>query len=310
MAKKKNIVINDEELVPTVLAIKEDKKKVSIFGVLWIMVIFGIFIAGVIFLPDISLYVSNYLNPEPPVSKPSIPNKDNDDESVEKPTEIVEHEINDSLVIKEENFILKNIKIENTKISLDIENTSNNILEMDKYQYFINLYSGSKTLAQRIILDEGLISPGSTSTFTYDLKNSSVSLISLVIIKPEEYPSHIITPNENNSATLICTKGYETISYLLNNNKVYAIQDIFVVPTTDSNFATLQSTYGALSATYNTIGGVSSNIAVENDNLYFRTMINLGAFVDNSMNKRGVYPKDTDAKVMKFELEASGYSCN
>ena len=48
MAKKKQIVINEEELTPTTLAVVEDKKKVSILGIFWLFLIFEIFIVGVI----------------------------------------------------------------------------------------------------------------------------------------------------------------------------------------------------------------------------------------------------------------------
>ena len=39
MAKKKQIVINEEELTPTTLAVVEDKKKVSILGIFWLFLI-------------------------------------------------------------------------------------------------------------------------------------------------------------------------------------------------------------------------------------------------------------------------------
>ena len=42
MAKKKQIVINEEELTPTTLAVVEDKKKVSILGIFWLFLIFAI----------------------------------------------------------------------------------------------------------------------------------------------------------------------------------------------------------------------------------------------------------------------------
>ena len=62
MAKKKQIVINEEELTPTTLAVVEDKKKESILGIFWLFLIFAIFIVGVIYLPEISQYINNYFN--------------------------------------------------------------------------------------------------------------------------------------------------------------------------------------------------------------------------------------------------------
>ena len=59
LAKKKQIVISEEELVPTTLAVVQDKKKANVFGMIWIFIIFIIFIAGVIYLPEISAYINS-----------------------------------------------------------------------------------------------------------------------------------------------------------------------------------------------------------------------------------------------------------
>ena len=50
MAKKTKVTIINQELTPTVLAIKEDKKTVSMIGFLWITLIFVIFVAAVLFI--------------------------------------------------------------------------------------------------------------------------------------------------------------------------------------------------------------------------------------------------------------------
>ena len=62
MAKKKQIVINNQELTPTVLAVKEDKKTVSMIGFLWITLIFIAFVAAVLYMPQISSFLKKYIN--------------------------------------------------------------------------------------------------------------------------------------------------------------------------------------------------------------------------------------------------------
>lgn len=62
MAKKKKIVINNQELTPTVLAVKEDKRTVSLIGFLWITIIFIAFVGAALYLPDLSKYLKKYLN--------------------------------------------------------------------------------------------------------------------------------------------------------------------------------------------------------------------------------------------------------
>ena len=308
LAKKKQIVISEEELVPTTLAVVQDKKKANVFGMIWIFIIFIIFIAGVIYLPEISAYINSYLNPE--VVVPSTPSKDNKKEDDTKDeTSVKEYKIANDLEITEESFKISNFNIENNTIKFKITNLTSEVLELKDAHYFINLYNDSKKLLQRIYLQD-IISPSSEADATYDLSDSSASIISLVKISEEEYPSHIVTVPEEGVATLTCTKNYEKVEYLLNNNKVYVTNLIYEVNTTDANFNNLYNNYQALQTTYNNIEGVSSNITLENGLLSFKTIINLSSVKSDALNLKTIYPFGTDAKVIYFEMTASGYTCS
>lgn len=308
MAKKKQIVINDEELTPTTLAIVEDKKKASIFGIFWLFVIFAIFIVGVIYLPEISQYINNYLNPD--VVTPDNPNKsDNNTTENDNKTTIKEYVINENPEIVLEKFKISNIAIEENNISFDIANTSNEILEFTNYNYFINLYDQSKKLLQRIMLKDEVVSPNEKLKVTFSLTDSNVYSLTILNISKDNYPAFVATADENNMATLTCTKNYEKVDYLLNNNKVYAINVLYEVGVDDANFNTLYGTYQAMQATYNSIEGVSSSLEIINNVLSFRTIINLNTIGDEKISLKTFYPKDTDAKVMNFELTSMGYTC-
>lgn len=308
LAKKKQIVISEEELVPTTLAVVQDKKKANVFGMIWIFIIFIIFIAGVIYLPEISAYINSYLNPD--VVVPNTPSKDNKKEDDTKDeTSVKEYTITNELEIAEESFKISNFNIENNTIKFKITNLTSEVLELKDAHYFINLYNDSKKLLQRIYLQD-IISPSSEADATYDLSDSSASIISLVKISEEEYPSHIVTVPEEGVATLTCTKNYEKVEYLLNNNKVYVTNLLYEVNTTDANFNNLYNNYQALQTTYNNIEGVSSNITLENGLLSFKTIINLSSVKSDALNLKTIYPFGTDAKVIYFEMTASGYTCS
>jgi hypothetical protein len=308
LAKKKQIVISEEELVPTTLAVVQDKKKANVFGMIWIFIIFIIFIAGVIYLPEISAYINSYLNPD--VVVPNTPSKDNKKEDDTKDeTSVKEYKIANDLEITEESFKISNFNIENNTIKFKITNLTSEVLELKDAHYFVNLYSDNKKLLQRIYLQD-IISPSSEADATYDLSDSSASIISLVKISEEEYPSHIVTVPEEGVATLTCTKNYEKVEYLLNNNKVYVTNLLYEVNTTDANFNNLYNNYQALQTTYNNIEGVSSNITLENGLLSFKTIINLSSVKSDTLNLKTIYPFGTDAKVIYFEMTASGYTCS
>lgn len=308
LAKKKQIVISEEELVPTTLAVVQDKKKANVFGMIWIFIIFIIFIAGVIYLPEISAYINSYLNPD--VVVPSTPSKDNKKEDDTKDeTSVKEYKIANDLEITEESFKISNFNIENNTIKFKITNLTSEVLELKDAHYFVNLYSDNKKLLQRIYLQD-ILSPSSETDAAYDLSDSSASIISLVKISEEEYPSHIVTVPEEGVATLTCTKNYEKVEYLLNNNKVYVTNLLYEVNTTDANFNNLYNNYQALQTTYNNIEGVSSNITLENGLLSFKTIINLSSVKSDTLNLKTIYPFGTDAKVIYFEMTASGYTCS
>lgn len=310
LAKKKQIVISEEELVPTTLAVVQDKKKASIFGVLWIFVIFIIFIAGVIYLPEISAYINSYLNPD--IIEPGTSNNDNNKANdTEDISQVKEYAITNELEITEESFKIGSFNIENNTIKFKITNLTNEVLELKDEHYFINLYNDNKKLLQRIYLQD-ILSPNSETDSSYDLNDTMTTIISLVKIREDEYPSHVVNVPEEGIATMTCIndKNYEKLEYLLNSNKAYVTNLIYEVNTNDSNFNNLYSNYQISKAAYNNIEGVSSNITVENGILKFKTIMNLSNIKSDTINLKSVYPYGTDAKVIYFEMTASGYTCS
>lgn len=310
MAKKKMIVVDyDKELTPVTLAVKEDKKKASIFGIVWIVLIFGIFILGVIYLPDIASFVNNYFNPDVVTPSGGNNNKNNGNDDVNSDDEkIKEYVISDNLEIKFDSFKINNVKKVNSKISMDIVNTSNEILDLSKDNYFINMYSEGKKLLKRVMLGDVIVSVGSTYTVSYDI-DDNVYMLSIYNLSKKDYPAYVVTSDESNMGTLICTKEYEKIDYLTNNNKVYAINLLNEVSSSDTNFNTLYATYQAMKNTYDSVEGISSSLDVINNVLTFRIIINLNVVLDGSINLKSYYPKDTDAKVIYFEMTSMGYTC-
>lgn len=310
MAKKKMIVVDyDKELTPVTLAVKEDKKKASIFGIVWIVLIFGIFILGVIYLPDIASFVNNYFNPDVVTPSGGNNNKNNGNDDVNSDDEkIKEYVISDNLEIIFDSFKINNIKKENNKISMDIVNTSNEILDLSKDNYFINMYSEGKKLLKRVMLGDVIVSVGSTYTVSYDI-DENVYMLSVYNLSKKDYPAYVVTSDESNMGTLTCTKEYEKIDYLTNNNKVYAINLLNEVSSSDTNFNTLYATYQAMKNTYDSVEGISSSLDVINNVLTFRSIINLNVVLDGSINLKSYYPKGTDAKVIYFEMTSMGYTC-
>lgn len=307
--KKKDVEIIEQELTPIVLAEVKDQKKASILSLVWLVIILAVFIGAVYYLPDFANYFNQKFNPDadPIVTNDPItsPKNDEDDEVIEE----VLYTLEDGLEISNEVFTIRNIRIVNNEILFDLYNNSKEILELDNYNYFLNLYS-QKVLLQRIMLDSAIVNPEGSITLNYILNDVNVTSISIMEIDIKDYPGFSTITDETSNGSLVCSKDYESITYLLNDNKVYAIDDVYTVPIGDPNFTTLYSTYQALANTYNAIDGISSNVTNNADGLTFKTMLNLNSVEETSFNQRIFYPKDTEAKIIKFELEASGYICS
>lgn len=304
MARKK-VIINDNELTPTVLYTKKKRRG----GLIWLVLMFAAFIYVVLNLPDIVNYINAYLNPTAIIID-NDSDDDNSDEEDNEDVDVIEYTLSDTLKIEMEKFDLTNFKVENNILTFDIISKTNTMLDFSSLHYFLNLYNNNKMLLQRIMIDDVIISPSETKTVSYLLDDANVSVLSFLEILVDDYPSHVITPNQDGNATLICEKDNETVKYLLKDNKVYSIEDEFVVSANDPDYSTYYSSFQALATTYNSINGINSSVSVANNILTFKTIINLDVVGNDMFNNKIYYSKDTDAKVMNFELESNGYKCN
>lgn len=307
MAKKKKVVIVDQELTPTVLA-NFGKRKFPLIGVIILVIIFG---AVIFYLPDISVFLDKYLpflgitTPEGYYKEPS----NNPSQKEEEETVIDEYQYTEDLAIEEKDFILNNFVLkENNILAIDINNKNSISLNLNDYNYYLQLYNSEKTLLQRIKFDDIIVNAKGRSTIEYNLNRTDIAYFTFFEITPDEYPAYIPNQNLDKEATLICTKDNRRINYLLNDNKLYAIEDIITVSNTDPNYANLYTNYQANMTIYNNIPGVTSTLNVEEGSLKFSTYINLNALGTNNVNEI-TYPKDTDAKIMNFELASKGYEC-
>ena len=308
MSRRKKVIISEEELVPTTLAIIKDKKKASIFGLVWIIIIFVIFVYAALHLPEIAVYVNNYLNQSEKeiISKEYNQIKEEDNTDV---TQIEEYPYSSDLVITLEKFTISNFSIQDKTIKFKITNLTSEILELKELHYFMQLYNSSKTLLQRIYLQD-IISPSSSLDVSYELNSEEIDRLTLYVINEEDYPAHVVEVPKDGAAKLVCTKDNETLEYTVNNNKVIVTNILYQVDIKNPNFTTYLSNYQLLKSTYETIEGVSSNLTTNDNVLKFNTIIKLDVLKENTLNLKTVYPYGTDAKVIYFELSSSGYKCN
>lgn len=308
MAKK--VVIVDEELTPTVLATKKVKRG----SLIWLIIIFAAFIVAAIYLPEITAYVNERFNlgieiPEEITSN----NNDNQEDAEEEAEKLQKYQLTNELSFTVDDLTLSNFIVANNKISFNIKNNSTENIDLSQKNYYLNLYNtdteGNDTLLFRIKVSDNIISANNKINLSYDVTTMAISEVAFLEITQEEIPAYVVSTDDSGNGVMRCLKGYETVTYSFNNNQVNTILDNYTIPLTDANINVYQSTYQVLASTYNNISGITSNVSTDETNLYFITNINLRTIIENTFNNEIYYPLNTDAKIIKFELEAQGFTC-
>lgn len=313
MAKKnqEKVVIVDKELTPTVIGRLDTKQKSPVI----LIFIFLIFLGVALFLPDITNYVENYMNGNKQHSnKPNVNTPVVDNENSEKEPEIKYYDYTSDLKITHESFTISNIEVIDNLIKFDITNDTNNVLDLSKSKYYLEVYSEDTTLIQRIKISYGEIAASATNSYSYDLDDGVSNSLSklLVITKTEaDYPEAIIETDEAGNGSLVCTKGYETITYSFGNGYLININDVVDYPNTqDMDYSNTLQDYQILATTYNNIAGISSTIVPLETGFTFTAVIDLRTADIKNLENNNYYNYRTEAKIVKFETESNGYSCN
>ena len=314
MARKnkryKNIKLEQNELTPTAIGIFESKKKSAIGTI----VILGIFILAVIFLPDISEYVNKYINPTPgTTSKPTIPNKkpntppkDNDDNF----TAFVDNLkiTNDDITIS--NFVIDEI---NLTISYDVTNNLNDSENMEALNYYLEIYNKEQTLIERVKLaNEFILNSGAFTTFKRNITTESATTIGFIaIIKKtiNDYPLVELTNSEGGTGNMVCSNAHEKVTYKFNEEKLKEVTHEASYLNTETNYQTLYEANKLKANNYNSKLGIASTFFEHENGYNITTIVNLNEIDRTYIFNADSFKIDTEPKVVKFEMEAQGFKC-
>lgn len=314
MARKnkryKNIKLEQNELTPTAIGIFESRRKSSIGTVL----ILGIFILAVIFLPDISEYVNKYINQTPgttpkpttPNNKPNTPPKDNDDNF----TAFV-----DNLKITNDDITISNFVIDevNLTISYDVTNNLNNSENMEALNYYLEIYNTEQTLIERVKLaNEITLSNGAFTTFKRNITTESATTIGFIaIIKKtiNDYPLVELTNNEGGIGSMVCSNAHEKVTYKFNEEKLKEVTHEASYLNTETNYQVLYEANKLKANNYNSKLGIASTFFEHENGYNITTIVNLNEIDRTYIFNADSFKIDTEPKVVKFEMEAQGFKC-
>lgn len=315
MAKKqkvKNMKLEQNELNATTIGVFESRKKTS-FG---IFVIMTVFILAIVFMPEISDFINKYLDPDAPIENPQYvpkpivpPTEDEPDQVLSELTSDLQIEAPD---IKADNF---NLDIENNTLSFKAENTTSNNIRLNNLNYYVEVYNEDQTLLQRIkILESAPIGIGQTMQISNKLNEGvalNVKLVSIVKKDIIDYPPIFLSPNDEGVEKLVCSNAHENVSYIFEDNKLQEIDATLSYASSESDYLQKYDEYRLASATYDEQDGIISLFSGSQESGEFNitTNVDLNTASRFYLFNADTFSLGTEPKVVSFEMEAQGFTC-
>lgn len=313
--KKKNIApitLSNQELIPSVIGVIDEKEK-SNWPLIFLFILLIAFIVG---LPRISNFIhgeDNIIN-----NPPSENNQEEKDPNTPH-EEIDFNHYSEDLIVKIEGISFQNFLIQEKELSLSITNNSEAKDYLVSHKLYLELYDSNRTFLQRIKLPSENLSKNTTQTYKFELTTSNQDIKELVISEKTaiDMPSVNLTKEDNDTYSLICTKNSERVNYEFDNaQKLKSLTQTINYLSSETTYQQLVTEYRQISSIYNAIEGVNSSIVETQSGFTVTTIIDVEKVdyknrnVQNTLKNNVFYQKDTEGKVIVFELQAMNYQCN
>lgn len=304
---KQKVILEDTELKPQVIGYTYQKKN-NIFRVIIIFVVFGL---AVFYINDISVFINDLIgkNTAPSINNNTYENK-NQDYNDNSSNEVIYNLYSDSLEIKENNITLNNFNFENNKLTFDVYNNSNVIIDLTDKKYYVETYTENKTLLERHKLDIKTINSDSKISYQFDI-NSSFYYLVLEEKSVDDYPVVNLEYDDASYAYIICTKNNETVIYKFNKDKLVEIKNtISESDTNDSNYYTNYVSYQNKAMSYNNMTGITASFNGTLNGFTAIFLLDLQKVNLSLIDEIYYYGYNELPKVVKFEMQTYGFNCS
>lgn len=298
---KKEIVINKEELKPTVLyTIKE--RKVNILAIL---LLFGLFIGVIYYLPQLNEMYQAYKKGQTttPVKKPTLPSTGDEQKEEDK------YRYSRDLAITTEEFTLSNFSLANNVFRFTITNEKSVEADLKNLNYFLEIYSASDKLLKRIKIGEDILKGNETREYSYAFTDSSISYFELRPIKEDDYEEITLSKDANNKSILTCTMKNDKIIYNFTNDELTTIAETNTMTNTETNYQSELTKYQNQVNVWTNLPGITNNLNATASNFTYSIIIDVNSASMDDLNNLNYYKAKTAPKVINFEMNARGYTC-
>lgn len=288
------------------------------------LILFGILIAVIYFIPIVTPYFSDILDklgisnnseiydgiPDTDTTKDNTDTKDNTQkDTTEKKTYTLAATETATLDKIEYTAFQKEQDGAYYYINYTITNKSTSTYSFTTHKIFLEFYDDAKTYLGSALVNTPSLNANSTVSVKSLVNQSiytSATTFQIVEKQADEYPDANLINN-----TLTCTLNNRILTYTFYNNKLTKIVDTDTYSDTSTNYTNTYIDAQTKVNTLNRVTGVNAIFVPETNK--FTTNITIDYNIVNSnltANDTLYYVKDTSANTIKYELDALGYTCN
>ena len=194
-------------------------------------------------------------------------------------------------------------------INYTITNKSTSTYSFTTHKIFLEFYDSAKTYLGSTLVNTPSLNANSTVSVKSLVNQSiytSATTFQIVEKQADEYPDANLINN-----TLTCTLNNRVLTYTFYNNKLTKIVDTNTSNDTNINYVNSYIETQTKINELNKVTGVNAIFIPETNK--FTTNITIDYNIVNSdltQNDTLYYVKDTSANTIKYELDALGYTCN
>lgn len=204
---------------------------------------------------------------------------------------------------------ISGVTLENNILSLDVEVDKE--IDLENTNYYLEFYEERQTFLGRRMLKGSLNEKGRVSVDTSGMKVTTVTYFTVSHIGDDNIPKSKLDTDESGLGDVSCSKGDIIYEYNFNIDKLYKVTKKYTFTSSDlSEYSNQLLVYQREVNRYNDLNGVTATI-VENGATFIYTLeldyTDISEFASVRDNYK--FKKDTLSHILKFKMDAEGFTC-
>ncbi len=291
----------------TIGQIKQNK-----YGWIGTVLLFLLFIGVVFYLPELFELYNKYKGKSATpavIANNNTANNNNNTDNEEEERNVEKYKLSEKKSFEFNEFKVDNIRLFAGELSYKITNLTDAELDLSALDYFFEFYDESGEVIQRIFLT-GRIPKQESESYSYQISNaSSIVQYSLSIIDEKYYTYYDFPVSEDKKVEFTCMNNYRSITYTFEDENLKKTVDNVSYPVYLEDYAEKYDYYNSLYNKYIERNGMDVSLEVNDDLLLYSVTIDYN-ILNGLLDDYEYFVANTRPRIVKFKMEAMGYSCS